>query len=108
MHEAQTSSAAPGQDPPTSTVEPDRALQLAVLRIAMREQGFGERSITTVLRRAERLLDALHAQGVTIARPRVFDPEAPSLRNRNTCAEPQQRETREVDCARPDSLRPVP
>lgn len=108
MHEAQTSSGAPGQDSLTNMIEPERVLQLAALRIAMHEQGFSERSIAKVLRHAERLFDALETQGVTVARPRVFDPEAPSIRNHDTCAEAQQQETREVQCAPSEPLRPVP
>lgn len=107
MHEAHTSSGAPGQDPVTHMIDAERVVQLAVLHIAMREQGFGERSITKVLQRAERLLDALKTQGVTVPRPRVFDPEAPSIRKHDAYAEVQQHETREVDCAPPDPLRPV-
>ncbi|HHV7522613.1 TPA: LPD7 domain-containing protein [Burkholderia orbicola] len=58
----------------------DDGIQLAVIVAAMREQGFSDRSVDRVKRRAVRMLDALHAEGVELPRPRVFDPAAPSAR----------------------------
>lgn len=66
----------------------DDEIQLAVIVAAMREQGFSDRSVDRVKRRAVRMLDALHAEGVELPRPRVFDPTAPSARAEKD--EPQQ------------------
>nr|WP_179254203.1 LPD7 domain-containing protein [Burkholderia sp. AU33423] len=66
----------------------DDEIQLAVIVAAMREQGFSDRSVNRVKRRAVRMLDALHAEGVELPRPRVFDPTAPSARTEKD--EPQQ------------------
>ncbi|CAB3786282.1 LPD7 domain-containing protein [Paraburkholderia fynbosensis] len=71
------------RQPPVASPE-EHPLQMAVLTAAMRQQGFSERSIARVQRHAQRLLDAFMAEGVTVPRPRVFDPEAPSARNRRT------------------------
>ncbi|MFT4436004.1 LPD7 domain-containing protein [Caballeronia sp. 15715] len=66
-----------------STVsDEDKVLHLAVLVGAMREQGFSARSIARVQQRAEELLDAFGREGIPVPRPRVFDPKAPSARDR--------------------------
>ncbi|GJH06962.1 LPD7 domain-containing protein [Paraburkholderia terrae] len=64
----------------------DKVLHLAVLVGAMREQGFSARSIGRVRRRAEALLDAFGREGIPVPRPKVFDPKAPSERDRRTRA----------------------
>ncbi|MFL9991139.1 DNA primase [Paraburkholderia sediminicola] len=85
-----------GREP--SIVSPEeRAVQMAVLTAAMRQQGFSERSIARVQQRAQRLLTAFESEGVTVPRPRVFDPEAPSTRSRRTRAAPERAPTREVE-----------
>lgn len=84
--------------PSPSVASPgERALQMAVLTAAMRQQGFSERSIARVQERAQRLLSALDAEGVTVPRPRVFDPDAPSTRSRRTRAAAERVPTREVE-----------
>ena len=60
----------------------DKVLHLAVLVAAMREQGFSARSIARVQQRAQEMLDAFGLEGIAVPRPRVFDPEAPSERDR--------------------------
>lgn len=75
----------------------ERTVQLAALTAAMRQQGFSERSIMRVQERAQRLLDAFEAEGVTVPRPRVFDPEAPSARNCRMRTGPERVPTREVE-----------
>jgi hypothetical protein len=81
-----------------SVVSPgERAVQMAVLTAAMRQQGFSERSISRVQQRAQRLMTAFEAEGVAVPRPRVFDPEAPSARSRRTHAAPERVPTREVE-----------
>lgn len=67
-----------------SVSEQDKVLHLAVLVGAMREQGFSARSIERVQRRAETLLDAFGREGIPVPRPKVFDPKAPSERDRRT------------------------
>ncbi|WP_118182881.1 LPD7 domain-containing protein [Paraburkholderia phosphatilytica] len=67
-----------------SVSDEDKVLHLAVLVGAMREQGFSARSIERVQRRAEALLDAFGREGIPVPRPRVFDPKAPSERDRRT------------------------
>jgi hypothetical protein len=62
-------------------LENDWAMQMAVLATAMREQGFGERSIARVQQRAERMLVAFGKEGVSVPLPKVFDPKAPSGRD---------------------------
>lgn len=70
----------------SSVSDEDKALHLAVLVGAMREQGFSARSIERVQRRAEALLDAFGREGIPVPRPKVFDPKAPSERDRRTRA----------------------
>ncbi|WP_186308528.1 LPD7 domain-containing protein [Paraburkholderia sp. BCC1885] len=85
----------------------DRALQLAVIMEAMREQGFSEKSVAKVQARAGRVLDTLVSQGVTVPAPRVFDPKAPSERARTVRkAEPQRARDRERAPAAPDPSMP--
>ncbi len=92
-----------GSDPPAV----DRALQLAVIMAAMREQGFSEKSVAKVQARAGRVLDTLASQGVTVPAPRVFDPKAPSERARTVRkAEPQRTRDRERAPAAPDPSMP--
>ncbi len=81
-----------------STASPEeRAVQLAVLTSAMRQQGFSERSISRVQQRAQRLLDAFEAEGVAVPRPRVFDPDAPSARSRRPRATQERATAREME-----------
>lgn len=94
-HQAQ---AAGRRDPSTASPE-ERAVQLAVLTTAMRQQGFSERSISRVQQRAQRLLDAFEAEGVTVPRPRVFDPDAPSARSRRPRATQERTAAREMERA---------
>lgn len=81
-----------------SVVSPEeRAVQMAVLTAAMRQQGFSERSIARVQQRAQRLLTAFESERVTVPRPRVFDPEAPSARSRRARTAAERVPTREVE-----------
>ncbi|WP_081077935.1 LPD7 domain-containing protein [Burkholderia pseudomultivorans] len=72
------------ESPRSSVSDEDKVLHLAVLVGAMREQGFSARSIERVQRRAEAMLDAFGREGIRVPRPKVFDPKAPSDRNRRT------------------------
>lgn len=86
------------REQPRSTVsEEDKVLHLAVLTGAMREQGFSARSISRVRQRAEAMLDAFGTEGVSIPRPRVFDPKAPSERERRARPAPDRPRTRELE-----------
>ncbi|MGF6609234.1 hypothetical protein OKW45_004156 [Paraburkholderia sp. WSM4175] len=67
---------------PSTISDEDKVLHLAVLVGAMREQGFSARSISRVQRRAEQMLDAFGREGILLPRPKVFDPKAPSERDR--------------------------
>ena len=67
---------------PSAVSDEDKVLHLAILAGAMREQGFSTRSIARVRQRAEAMLDAFGREGIPVPRPRVFDPEAPSERDR--------------------------
>jgi hypothetical protein len=83
-----------------SVVPPEeRAVQMAVLTAAMRQHGLSERSIALVQQHAQRLMGAFEAEGVTVPRPRVFDPEAPSDRSRRIRAAPDRAQSREVERA---------
>lgn len=80
------SPAAPAPEPShphhgTRRAEDDQTMHLAVLATAMREQGFGERSIARVQQRAERMLVAFARDGTPVPTPKVFDPKAPSGRD---------------------------
>ncbi|PYE18415.1 hypothetical protein C7410_122117 [Paraburkholderia silvatlantica] len=65
----------------TRHVDNDQAMHMAVLATAMREQGFGDRSIARVQQRAERMLVAFGKEGTSVPPPKVFDPKAPSGRD---------------------------
>ncbi|MFM0651980.1 LPD7 domain-containing protein [Paraburkholderia sediminicola] len=82
---------------PSVALPEERAVQMAALTAAMRQQGFSERSIARVQQRAQRLLTAFESEGVTVPRPRVFDPEAPSARSRRTRTAAERAPTREVE-----------
>ncbi len=82
---------------PSVVAPAERAVQMAVLTAAMRQQGFSERSIARVQQHAQRLLEAFVAEGVAVPRPRVFDPEAPSTRSRRTRTATERTPTREVE-----------
>ncbi|RZF31221.1 DNA primase [Paraburkholderia sp. UYCP14C] len=77
--------------------ERERALHVAVLAAAMREQGFSERSVARVQQRAERMLAAFQHEGIPVPTPRVFDPAAPSGRDRRKRSTPERTPAREVD-----------
>jgi Large polyvalent protein-associated domain 7 len=87
MSTASASTLAPEDDrePRRSMLsDEDKVLHLAVLVGAMREQGFSARSIARVQHRAEKMLESFGREGIPVPRPRVFDPKAPSERNRRT------------------------
>jgi hypothetical protein len=88
--------------------ESDRALHLAVLMAAMREQGFSERSVARVQQRAERMLVAFQREGIPVPKPKVFDPTAPSSRDRRRRSAPERTPAREIDRTpvEPSSLSP--
>jgi len=75
----------------------DKVLHLAVLVGAMQEQGFSARSIGRVQRRAEALLDAFGREGIPVPRPKVFDPKAPSERDRRTRAAVGRAPARDIE-----------
>ncbi|WP_413144184.1 LPD7 domain-containing protein [Burkholderia cepacia] len=77
--------------------ENERALHLAVLTAAMREQGFSQRSIARVQKRAERMLVAFQREGIPVPTPKVFDPNAPSDRNRRKHQTSERTPTREIE-----------
>ncbi|HDR9172996.1 TPA: DNA primase [Burkholderia vietnamiensis] len=77
--------------------ESERALHLAVLTAAMREQGFSERSVARVQQRAERMLVAFQREGIPVPTPKVFDPKAPSNRDRRKRSVPERTPAREID-----------
>ncbi|MEK6296157.1 MAG: LPD7 domain-containing protein [Paraburkholderia tropica] len=91
--------AAPRREPPRASRE-EHAMQMAVLTAAMRQHGLSERSIARVQQHARRLLDAFVAEGVTVPPPRVFDPAAPSARNRRTRTAAERVPAREVERGR--------
>jgi len=62
---------------PTAGAGPDdaqRLLHMSVIAEVMRAQGFSEKSVTKVQLRAGEVIDRLHAQGVQVPAPRLFDP----------------------------------
>lgn len=75
----------------------DKVLHLAVLTGAMREQGFSARSISRVRQRAEAMLDAFGRDGTPVPPPRVFDPQAPSERERRARPAPERTRARELE-----------
>lgn len=77
--------------------ENERELHLAVLTAAMREQGFSQRSIALVQKRAERMLVAFQREGIPVPTPKVFDPNAPSDRNRRKHRTSEHTPTREIE-----------
>ncbi|MBB2932015.1 LPD7 domain-containing protein [Paraburkholderia silvatlantica] len=97
------SSVAPAMEPPahrqrgTRHPENDQAMHMAVLVTAMREQGFGDRSIARVQQRAERMLVAFGKEGTSVPPPRVFDPKAPSGRDQRRRAAPERAPAPEID-----------
>jgi hypothetical protein len=86
----------------------EQALHLAVLTAAMREQGFSERSIARVQQRAARMLVAFEKEGIPVPTPKVFDPKAPSGRDRRRRPAPEREPAREIDRtpAEPSSMSP--
>jgi hypothetical protein len=102
-------SAAPAPVPSTEPVsrrlggqprqEIDQTVHMAVLLTAMREQGFSERSITRVQKRAENLLDAFDMDGTSVPTPKVFDPKAPSGRDQRRRAAPERAPAPEIERA---------
>lgn len=97
------SPAAPVTEPPQRRQrsarhpENDQAMQMAVLVTAMREHGFGERSIARVQQRAERMLVAFGKEGVSVPPPKVFDPKAPSGRDQRRRPAPERTPAPEID-----------
>ncbi|AOK19226.1 DNA primase [Burkholderia ubonensis] len=77
--------------------ESERTLHLAVLTAAMREQGFSERSVARVQQRAERMLVAFQHDGIPVPTPKVFDPNAPSGRDRRKRPAQERTSAREID-----------
>ncbi|WP_175824491.1 LPD7 domain-containing protein [Burkholderia cepacia] len=77
--------------------ESERALHLAVLTAAMREQGFSQRSVTRVQQRAERMLVAFRREGIPVPTPKVFDPNAPSGRDRRRQPVSERTRTSEIE-----------
>lgn len=77
--------------------ERECALHLAVLAAAMREQGFSERSIARVQLRAQRMLTAFQIEGIPVPRPKIFDPTAPSGRDRRKRPASERASLREID-----------
>ncbi|HDR9501221.1 LPD7 domain-containing protein [Burkholderia pyrrocinia] len=75
----------------------ERALHVAVLTAAMREQGFSERSITRVRQHAERMMVAFQSEGIPVPTPKIFDPNAPSGRNRSKHQAPERPPARELE-----------
>ncbi|WP_322104048.1 LPD7 domain-containing protein [Paraburkholderia sp. J41] len=88
--------------------EHDPAMHLAVLAMAMREQGFSDRSIARVQQRAERLLVAFGKDGTPVPTPRVFDPKAPSGRDQRRRSSAERAPAPEIDraLAEPSPLSP--
>ncbi|MBN3786580.1 LPD7 domain-containing protein [Burkholderia sp. Ac-20353] len=88
--------------------ESERALHLAVLTAAMREQGFSERSVARVQQRAERMLVSFQSEGIPVPTPKVFDPNAPSGRDRRKRPAPERTPAREIDRTPPEPSPPSP
>lgn len=86
----------------------ERALHVAVLTAAMREQGFSERSITRVRQHAERMLAAFQHEGIPLPVPKVFDPSVPSGRNRRKQQVPERTPSRELEPTPAEPSRPSP
>ncbi|WP_175779712.1 LPD7 domain-containing protein [Burkholderia anthina] len=86
----------------------ERALHVAVLTAAMREQGFSERSVTRVRQHAERMLAAFQREGIPLPAPKVFDPSAPSGRNRRKHQALERTPARELEPTPAEPSRPSP
>lgn len=84
--------------------ESEQALHLAVLTATMREQGFSERSIACVRQCAARMLVAFEKEGIPVLTPKVFDPKAPSGRDRPGRPTPGPAPAREIDRTPAESL----
>ncbi|MEX3916414.1 LPD7 domain-containing protein [Paraburkholderia sp. BR10872] len=97
--------AARRREPPRASPD-ERAVQMAVLTAAMRQHGLSERSIARVQQHAQRLLEAFVAEGVTVPPPRVFEPQAPSTRNRRPRAVAERVAAREVERGREEPAPP--
>jgi hypothetical protein len=83
----------------TRDPESDQAMHMAVLAMAMREQGFGERSVARVQQRAERMLVAFRKEGTSVPPPKVFDPKALSGRDQRRRPAPRRISAPEIDIA---------
>lgn len=81
----------------TAVSDEDKVLHLAVLVGAMREQGFSARSIARVQQRAEEMLEAFGREGIPVPRPKVFDPKAPSERDRRARPATGRAAVREIE-----------
>ncbi|MBN3787522.1 LPD7 domain-containing protein [Burkholderia sp. Ac-20353] len=88
--------------------ESERTLHLAVLAAAMREQGFSERSVARVQQRAERMLVAFQREGIPVPTPKVFDPKAPSGRERRKRPAAERTSAQEIDRTPAEPSRPSP
>ncbi|WP_433706358.1 LPD7 domain-containing protein [Paraburkholderia sacchari] len=88
--------------------ERECALHLAVLAVAMREQGFSERSIARVQLRAQRMLTAFQINGIPVPIPKIFDPTAPSSRDRRKRPASERASLREIDRAPVEPSPPSP
>ncbi|RQS25602.1 DNA primase [Burkholderia sp. Bp8992] len=86
----------------------ERALHVAVLTAAMREQGFSERSVTRVRQHAERMLAAFQHESIPVPTPKVFDPSAPSGRNRRKQQAPERTPARELELTPAEPSRSSP
>ncbi|HDR9868666.1 TPA: DNA primase [Burkholderia cenocepacia] len=86
----------------------ERALHVAVLTAAMREPGFSERSVTRVRQHAERMLAAFQREGIPVPAPKVFDPSAPSGRNRRKHQAPERTPARELELTPDEPSRSSP
>lgn len=82
---------------PSTVSDEDKVLHLAVLVGAMREQGFSTRSIARVRQRAEEMLDAFGREEIPVPRPRVFDPNSPSERDRRVRPAAGRTPAREIE-----------
>ncbi|MBE2966590.1 DNA primase [Burkholderia cepacia] len=81
----------------TLDLSSERALHVAVLTAAMREQGFSERSVTRVRQHAERMLAAFQRERIPVPTPKIFDPSAPSGRDRRKHQAPERTPARELE-----------
>jgi len=77
--------------------DPQRALHMSVLAEAMRAKGFSEKSVAKVQASAGEIMDRLHAQGVVVPAPRVFDPAGRVQRPRSRGNSPTRATAPEVE-----------